>query len=215
MPRLVDLSHPVGTGIQVFPGDPNVLLSPALTLDENGVAVTQVHCGSHTGTHVDAPSHTVAGGRNMSAIEVDELYGTATVFHISGLEPGHHILFTDLGEVTAQVDPLVIIATGWDQYFGSQLYLEHPVLSVQAAVELRARGMRVLAMDTLNPDKTLQPDDGDGFPVHAEVLGNDGLIVENLCGATALPPRCKVGFFPFKLEGTDGAPVRAVAWVPN
>lgn len=215
MRKMLDLSHPVGTAVQVFPGDPQVTLSPALTLDKDGVAVTQVNCGSHTGTHVDAPSHTVVGGRSMSEIELDELCGMATVFQVPGLEPGQQISFEDLGEVAARVDSLVIIATGWDRYFGNQRYLDHPVVSFQAAAELRARGMLLLAVDTLNPDKTLQPDDGSDFPVHGEILGNDGLIVENLFGATALPPRCEVGFFPFKLEGTDGAPVRAVAWVPN
>lgn len=215
MPRLLDLSHPVETGTQVFPGDPDVTLSPALTLDGDGVAVTDIHCGSHTGTHVDAPSHTVAGGRDMSAVQLGELYGTATVFQVPGLEPGQQISFADLGEVAAQVDPLVIIATGWDRHFGTGMYLEHPVVSRQAAAELMVRGMRVLAVDTLNPDQTLQAGGGDGFPVHAEILGNDGLIVENLCGATALPARCEVGFFPFKLIGTDGAPVRAVAWLPE
>lgn len=213
MRRLVDLSHPVDTGTQVFPGDPAVALSPALTLEVNGVAVTAVNCGSHTGTHIDAPSHTVPGGRTMSEVHLDELAGSATVIKVPELRPGHSISFADLGVVADSVDPLVIIATGWDRHFGTPKYLDHPVLSLPAAVELRARGMRVLAMDTLNPDPTLQNDGG--FPVHAEVLGNDGLIVENLCGATALPARCEVGFFPFKLVGTDGAPVRAVAWVPN
>ena len=215
MRRLLDLSHPVDTGIQVFPGDPQVELSRALTLDDDGVAVTMVNCGSHTGTHIDAPCHTVAGGRDMSGIELDELCGTASVFHIPGLVPGQEISFDDLGFVAARVDPLVIVATGWDQYFGDQMYFEHPVISPETAAELRARGMRVLAVDTLNPDRTLQSADGVGFPVHTEILGNDGLIVENLRGATLLPPRCEVGFFPFKLEGTDGAPVRAVAWIED
>ena len=49
--------------------------------------------------------------------------------------------------------------------------------------------------------------------MHEVVLGADRLIVENLCGLEGLPTRLVVGFFPLRLGG-DGAPVRAVAFLP-
>ena len=39
--------------------------------------------GSHTGTHVDAPAHTVAGGRTMADVSLDELVGEALVLRVS------------------------------------------------------------------------------------------------------------------------------------
>ena len=72
--------------------------------------------------------------------------------------------------------------------------------------------MRVLAVDTLSPDLTdAAPPD---FPVHEAVLGADRLIVENVCGLDDLAARLQVGFFPLRLTG-DGAPVRAVAFLPG
>ena len=70
--------------------------------------------------------------------------------------------------------------------------------------------MHLLAVDTLSPD----PTDAAGtteFPVHEIVLGADGLIVENVANLDGVPSRVRVGFFPLRL-GTDGAPVRAVAF---
>ncbi|WP_278250335.1 cyclase family protein [Herbiconiux sp. SYSU D00978] len=71
--------------MQVYPGDPGVDLHPALDLDSDGAAVTAVNIGSHSGTHIDAPSHTVAGGRGMEDVRLDELVGDALVLRVEGL----------------------------------------------------------------------------------------------------------------------------------
>jgi len=214
MMRLVDLTHPISTGMQVFPGDPEVQLRPALTLEPDGVAVTSIRFGSHTGTHLDAPSHTVPGGRTLSEIGLEELMGDTLVLHLPALSAKQRVDWELIAtQVPGQVPGIVLLATGWDRHFGTETYLEHPALCPRAAGELWRRGMRVLAVDTLNPDFTRPPGSEAGFPVHELVLGGDGLIVENVRGTQRLPARCRTGFFPLNLERADGAPVRAVAWV--
>jgi kynurenine formamidase len=206
-----DLSHPLQTGMQVYPGDPSVDLSPALELERDGAAVTSLHLGSHTGTHVDAPAHTVAGGRTMDLVALEELVGDALVIRVPGLAERATIGVDDLGDLPERVPPIVVVDTGWARHFGTERALRHPALGVDAARLLVERGMHVLGVDTLSPD----PTDAAGtteFPVHAVVLGGDGLIVENLTGLDPLPPRVRIGVFPLRLAG-DGAPARAVAFV--
>ncbi|MGO1537745.1 MAG: cyclase family protein [Leucobacter sp.] len=203
-----DLSHTLTTGMPVYPGDPEVHLSDALTLDTDGVAVTHVRIGSHTGTHLDAPSHTVHGGRTLDEISLDELMGEALVIHVDAAERqalDSGALGLDQYE---HVPRIVVIATGWDRYFGDPQYLAHPFLTGEAADRLWQLGMRMLATDTLSPDATPSHD----FPVHGIVLGRDGLIVENLTGLTVLGDTAHLGFFPLKLGAVDGAPIRAVAF---
>lgn len=212
MVSYVDLSHPIRSGMQVYPGDPQVEIAPSLTISDDGVAVVAVHLGSHTGTHIDAPSHSVEGGRTMSAVHLDELSGMAAVIRISGLSAGEEIAFSRFSDqVGDDLPPIVIIATGWDRSFGTGDYLDHPYLAPDAAAELSGRGMRVLGMDTLSPDRTLQEEGSFQLPVHDLILGGNGLIIENLRGVTELPDRCWLGLFPLPLQDTDGAPVRAVA----
>ncbi|TLM83500.1 cyclase family protein [Pseudarthrobacter sp. NamE5] len=211
---LIDLTHPIKSGMQVFPGDPNVQLQHALSLATDGVAVMGIHMGSHTGTHLDAPSHSIEGGRTTSEVLLDELVGEAAVVHLMGIAAGEEILWDQIeGQVDEEIPPIVVLATGWDRHFGTAAYLDHPVLALQAAEELWKRGMRLLAVDTLNPDRTIQSTETMAFPVHQFVLGSGGLIIENVRGASNLPARCRTGFFPLKLDQADGAPVRAVAWV--
>lgn len=209
---LRDLSHPISDGMMVYPGDPEVALRPALTLAADGVAVAHLEMGSHTGTHVDAPAHTVPGGRTMADVALDELVGEALLIRLRGIADGEQYgweALTALGLVPETVPSIVVIDTGWARWFGSERAVRHPFLDPAAARELMARGMRVLAVDTLSPDAT--GTDG-GFPVHEVVLGGDGLIVENVCGLDDLPARLRVGFFPLRLTG-DGAPVRGVAFM--
>jgi kynurenine formamidase len=206
-----ELSHPIVSGMQVYPGDPAVSIESALAVAEDGVDVTLLHLGSHTGTHIDAPSHTVAGGRTTGSVTLDELVGDALLVHLPALVPRAHYgleeISTALGELPNVVPAIVIIDTGWAQHFGTEEALAHPALAADAAGELMRRGMRLLAVDTLSPDPT-----GEGstdFPVHEVVLGSDGLIVENITGLDGLPQWLRVGFFPLKIDA-DGAPVRAV-----
>jgi kynurenine formamidase len=208
-----ELSHRIASGMQVYPGDPGVEIGSALEVARDGVDVAQLHLGSHTGTHLDAPSHTVPGGRTTGRIGLDELVGESLVVHLDGLAPRQLYGLAELASALAgglpeRVPPIVVVDTGWASRFGTDAALEHPALDPDAAAELLRRGMRVLAVDTLSPD----PTGGDGFPVHDVVLGGDALIVENLTGLEGLPERVRVGLFPLPIDA-DGAPVRAVAFV--
>ncbi|HEY6800505.1 MAG TPA: cyclase family protein [Agromyces sp.] len=208
-----DLSHPLRTGMQVYPGDPAVRFDAALELERDGAVVTNLHLGSHSGTHIDAPAHTVAGGRTLDLVGLDELVGDALVIRVPDLADRATIGIGDLGaveELPERVPPIVVIDTGWAAHFGTERALRHPALGVEAARLLVSRGMHVLGVDTLSPD----PTDAAGtteFPVHELVLGGDGLIVENLTGLEGLPGRVRIGVFPLRLE-VDGAPARVVAF---
>ena len=64
---IIDLSHPLRTGTPVYPGDPEVVVSPAATAAADGYNVLHVTMGSQSGTHVDAPFHFLADGARIDA----------------------------------------------------------------------------------------------------------------------------------------------------
>ncbi|MFT4231166.1 MAG: cyclase family protein [Leucobacter sp.] len=216
---MIDLSHPIVDGMTVYPGDPAVSIEPALTVGRDGVGVVRLGIGSHTGTHVDAPAHTVAGGRTIDGFALDELCGEALVLDVADrVGERTRIDGAMLGiDGLERVPAIVLVRTGWDRCFEGDRYLRHPYLTGAAAAALLGLGMRVLGIDALSPDRTPDPGSGEDadFAVHAAVLGGDGAIVENLRGLdrlAALGERPQVGFFPLPLADADGAPVRAVAW---
>lgn len=217
--RLVyDLSHELDSETQVYPGDPLFSCRKVATVTENGYNVTSLALGSHTGTHIDAPSHFVDNGRTIDQVDLSLLLGPAVVLDVSGKPPRERIFWDEL--VRAGIKELLndcrilLIRTGWSKYWKSPVYLDHPFLDRHAAQKLIELGMGVLGIDTLSPDETHMEETADGnFGVHDTILRAGGMIVENLTGLEQLPSyRVNVSLLPMKITNCDGSPIRAVAW---
>lgn len=206
-----DLSHCVETDMPVFPGDPPVTLDPHATIGDDDYRVTGIDCGSHTGTHVDAPSHTEADGRDIDSFEIDRFDLNAVLADCRGLAPRAPI---DQERLPASDADLLVVHTGWDDYWGEDTYFDHPFLTPEAAEFCLEQGYDV-AVDALNVDPTptdeATQDEPKGFQAHHALLGQDRLIFENLTGLAGLPEHFEFLAFPLKLADCDGAPVRAVA----
>ncbi|RZS58797.1 kynurenine formamidase [Microcella putealis] len=213
---LIDLSHRIIGGMTVFPGDPVVTVSDAATVAADGFRVSALHLGSHTGTHIDAPAHSIVDGATLEAIPLEQLIAPLVVLDARG-----HAARASIGPEVLAAAPaiaagdIVAIMTGWDARFDDASYLEHPVIDVALADALWAGGVRVLGVDSLNPDPSWPGDDGAWhLPVHELWLGRGGVIVENLRSLDRVPASgAEAIILPLKLDGLDGAPVRAVARV--
>ena len=208
MTRIIDLSHPLRTGMPVFPQDPEVVLDPAA-----GPApwrVTRLGMGTHSGTHIDAASHYVPGGTTIDGYPLERFVLPA---HVVPVDAGEGEAIERLALAAALPDELegaaVLLHTGWDAYWGDPRALRHPFLSEAAAEDLVARGAGLVGTDALNVDAT----EGGSTHAHAVLLGADVLIVENLTGLAALQPGrlYTCAFVPLRLEGADGSPIRAYA----
>jgi kynurenine formamidase len=212
---------PVRTGMQVYPGDPPVAVEPAARLAVDGVNVLAVHAGSHTGTHVDAPSHLVSGGASLDELDLALFHGPAVLADLRGLPPRGAIDWPRLARYAPRLRPGVVLVlhTGWSAYYGTPGYLDHPWLTRSAAEGLVATGVRTVALDALSPDPTpsgeqcASVEPADPFPAHQVLLGAGAVIVENLTNVAALAELADpvLSCFPLALAGADGAPVRAVA----
>lgn len=210
-----DLSHPVETGLLTYPGDPAVVVEPHATYEADGHRVTALELGSHSGTHIDAPSHTEPDGRSLGDFPLD-------AFRFDALRVDlRHLGAREVIDVDALPDPtdddLLVLQTGRDADWGTPAYLDHPYLTDEAAAWCVEHGYHV-ATDALNVDPTPSPNareaEPEDFPAHHTLLGADRLILENLTGLDDLPARFELHAYPLALD-TDGSPVRAVGIVPE
>ena len=79
-----------------FPGDPDVEIGSALTIERDGVNVLAVHIGSQTGTHVDAPSHVLSDGPRLDELPLDRFIGPAAVADVRHVDADAPITWQDL-----------------------------------------------------------------------------------------------------------------------
>jgi kynurenine formamidase len=234
-----DLSHPLNADATVYPGDPRVELAPAATHAADGYRVTEVRLGSHSGTHVDAPSHTEPDGRTIDEFAVGEFAFDARLVDCTGIGVREAIELSDLpDELRGDDDPdaekgsaseneMLVFRTGWDDHWGTDRYFDHPHLSREVAAWCAERGYHV-GLDALSPDpspsegadgeraddateESTQATEPDGVPAHRELLGSERFVLENLTGLDDLPGRFELRAYPLSLADGDGSPARAVA----
>ncbi len=215
--QAVDLSHPLTTGMQVFPGDPEVFLRNAASVEADGFQVASLHLGSHSGTHLDAPLHTVPGGDSVDVIPLETLMGRARIVPVPDTDEHGCIRWPDIAGGMDDLMPgtIVLLHTGWSAHFNTPRYLRHPFFDAEIARRLLAAGVRTVGMDTLNPDPTPAP--GSSGPValafHEVFLGSGGFIIENLTNLDAVTWADPwFSALPLRLAGVDGSPVRAAAF---
>ncbi|TDP89692.1 kynurenine formamidase [Leucobacter luti] len=212
--QIIDLSQPISDGMAVYPGDPRASIRPALSVEQDGVAVARLDFGSHTGTHLDAPSHVIVGGRTVDQIPLEWLIGPAAILRVSDAVAAQRIDAAALDDALPETLPrIVCVQTGWDRHFGSAEMLRHPYLALELAEQLWARGARVLGVDALSPDPTADLSEHSELPVHEFWLGGSGVVVENLRGLSQIAGPAELSLLPLALHGGDGAPIRAVARV--
>ncbi|TFK67743.1 putative cyclase [Pluteus cervinus] len=216
--RIVDLTHQLRSGISIYPGDAAFTCRPHLTIQEHQCAVTSLTLGSHTGTHIDAPSHFILGGKSIDQIPLSSLIGDALIVHVDQKGNRGRISWDDIKmavEENLGVRKILLIRTGWDKHWGTETYFEHPYLTKDAAERIVASGVRVLGVDTLSPDETPYNGVGGdlGFGVHEVLLGAEVLIVENLTNLQELSSLGEfvVNLVPLNIAGCDGSPIRAFA----
>jgi kynurenine formamidase len=91
--KVIDLSLPIYSGMEVFPGDPEVNIETIHTHENEGWELRKISMGSHTGTHVDAFSHMHEDGSSLSELPLERFFGKAQVVRLTDQWPTDQGLF--------------------------------------------------------------------------------------------------------------------------
>ena len=208
--RVLDLSHFLSEDMPVYPGTEPPSIAQATTIERDGFAEKLLSLYSHTGTHMDAPSHMISGAPCLDAMEVGRFVGKGAVLDLTGLRsPAVEMAaISSQGPRLAGAD-FVLLRTDWSLRWGAESYFSgFPVLTPDAASWLADLGLSGIGLDCISVD----PVGGEGFPIHEIFLGRGMLIVENLRDLALLGDRPFFFFcLPLRIRDSDGSPIRAVA----
>ena len=212
MMRFVDLSHTIEAAMPSYPGSPGPLFQPLASIGEDGFAEQRLILSSHTGTHVDLPSHILPASSSLDAFGIERFAGKGVALDLRGLAGGMITVealrfFEDL----INESDYLLLCSGWSQYWGSvDYYAGYPVLSSEAARWLTGFHLKGLGVDMISVDAP----DSVHFPVHRLLLQKEVLIIENLlCPPLILHSPFIFCGFPLKIAGAEASPIRAVALI--
>jgi kynurenine formamidase len=215
---VIDLSHALHDRMQIFPGDQPPEIKALLNHEDDGCLVSQLKTGVHAGTHIDAPIHFVAGGASIDTIPCQRFIGNGLLIDATAVAESQVIGSDEIAPYLGDLSDgdFAIFRTGWDRFYGTDKYFQHPFLSPDCAHLLVEKGVSLVGLDAMSVDRTIIQEtaitaDMHQFPVHEILLGSGVLIVENLCRLDRLIDLDgRFAFFPLKVKGADGSPVRAV-----
>lgn len=204
--KIYDISVPIGPKLHTYDGDPPTLIEPWTRLSVGDPAdVSRLSLGTHTGTHVDAPAHFLAGGRTVDQLDLGACIGPAEVLDLTALGPAL-ITSAALEKLAPPPAERLLLKTQ-----NSRLWTECEVrtnfaaLSDDAAEWMVAHGIRLVGIDYLSIAPFSDP-----APVHERLLAADIVILEGLDLSSVSAGSYTLICLPLRLIGADGAPARAI-----
>lgn len=209
--HIIDLSHRIENGMPVFPGTPEVKIEQLYSVEKEGFAEKSLHLVTHVGTHMDAPAHMIGGAKNLDQFPISTFTGQACLIPFSweDLEEQAQDAYLSEYEDIIKNCEFVILKTGWSEKWGSPEYFKnYPALDKKGAEYLSGFRLNGIGLDAISLDL----EENTSYDAHHEVLGNDMIIIENLCHLDSISAQVfRFTAFPLLVTDADGSPVRAIA----
>jgi arylformamidase len=202
----IDVSVPIRSGMVHWPDDPEIEIDRVTEIADGYPSnLSTISMGAHTGTHVDAPLHVIAGGPSVEQMPLPAMVGRARVIEIAnqqtieprelrdkGILPGERVLFKTINSQRCWknnrfFDDFVALSPAAAKYM-----VERQVLTV---------GIDYLSIGLYGPE---------GEETHQILLSAGIWVIEGLDLSAIEAGVYEMICLPLKLAGTEGAPARAI-----
>ena len=217
--RLIDLSQPVYHDSPNCPAHPPVCVEILKDHPEAGWRVERVNLASHTGSHVDAPLHKIAGGASLDDIPLEAWCGPAFIADLRGIGADERITAALLVARLPRdlANRVVLLATGWgERRAKSDEWLRRsPCLSEDGARWLVDQRIRGVGIDHYSIGGGTEPTNE---RVHTILLGAGIWVVEELRfppEVFTLPQPVEYMGLPVNFRGFSGGFCRPVIVVKS
>jgi arylformamidase len=206
--KIYDVTVAVSESVPIYKSDPTVQVTMAKSIANGSSAnVSQLCCGVHTGTHVDAPNHFIDGTRRVHELDVAKLIGPCRVvdvpMDVMAIEPEHLPDLAGIERIVFKTRNSDFWSTPEDGFRSDYTYL-----TPATATALADAGIKLVGIDYLSIEKGGTP----GHPVHVTLLQKEIVILEGADLREVPAGDYELICMPLKYEGGggDGAPARTV-----
>ncbi len=172
----------------IYPGDPIPTKKSWLSIENGDICnLTILSLGSHSGTHIDAPKHFIAEGKDVAELSLDKCIGYCEVIYCNGRITSEFLAKT-LEEGTDKI--LLRGNVILDEEFAKSI--------VKCKINLIG-----VEMPTVGDEVSQKQ-------VHKILLENEVVILENLNLDKIPEGKYFLVAQPLKMDDVDGSPVRAL-----
>src|SRR3982751_14871 len=98
--RFIDLSQPLYDGAPNCPAHPVPKSERTADHPRDGWRMEHLTLASHTGSHLDAPLHKIAGGKSIDQLPLKTFVGPAFIFDLRDSQPDRAIDGATLSKLT-------------------------------------------------------------------------------------------------------------------
>jgi len=203
--KVYDVSVPLRADMPTYPGEPGPQLEFTAQLSKGDSAnVSVLSLGSHTGTHVDAPSHFLDGAPGVDSLPPEALVGRAYVAEFGGES---HITAAELDAmgIPADCQRLLFKTRNGRLWDDAEFQRDFIALAPDAARALAERGLRLVGIDYLSIER-FRPE---RHEVHETLLASGVVILEGLDLRQVPAGEYFLVCAPLNVVGAEGAPARA------
>lgn len=185
-----DISQEVFSS-EVYPGDPIPQKKEILSFQKivpDKCRLTELILGSHTGTHLDAPSHFIPDGKDIGQLELRKCMGRCLAISKS------RICREDINAWRLHGNNRILLKDG------KKIDIEEAKLLVELGCICVGVESSTIGVEDENEE------------VHKILLSNEIIIIEGLRMQQVPEGEYFLCALPLKLSGVDGSPVRAVLY---
>lgn len=213
--RIEFLGYPLHRDAPNPPAIPPIELIPFLSLEKgDGANVTLIKAASHTGTHIDVPSHVAANGLTLSDFQAEDFIFTHPVVIDLHLNDGQVVQPDDLTRFmpAAREADLMLCRFGYGEIRKTdpaRYSAKCPGFGVESAQYLLEQlpNLRALGMDV--PSLACIEHLDECMPAHNVLLEGEGrrfLVIEDMKLDVELERLAEVIVAPWWIKGLDGGP---------
>jgi arylformamidase len=205
---IIDLSQSINSNIKLFPGSPHVYFLKCTKYNIDGYDSEAIFLSTHTGTHMDAPSHFIREAEPIDNLDVNRFF-MENVHLLKILKTANQLISVEdivNSGIDIKKNDSIVFATGWEYNYNSDNYIyANPGLSLEATNYLSTKKINAVAIDGPSIDSGIDSD----FSVHKVLLKNNIIIIENLCNLSQINKKnFKLIAIPLKLHRASGSPIR-------
>ncbi len=207
--KIYDISLTLNPQLPTWPGDPKIELQRISKMEDGEDAnVTHLSATVHIGTHVDAPYHFLGGSTStVERLDLRILTGPARVVHLPNV--GADITVADLQAANIPVGTTRLLLktrnSDWWATGENTFQDDFAAPDAEAAEWLVAQGIQLVGVDYLSVAPYRDP-----VPTHRILLAAGIIPVEGLDLSAVQPGVYTLYCLPLKIQGSDGAPARAI-----